>query len=466
MTEYDLEYIIKSFLVNPLRNWTTQDIDSDVPVYVPFIVTSSDIEDFAANEPYFLNAFVADVSYPSIRTFVQNYSWKVFNFVLDLNFASAADSPGRTELLRIANDLSSFFANPGLLPVMQYAMAVKITEGPDTWSIRPVNNIEDPGREFKFCVNPKYLTSVSIAFNCRLDPSAGTDNCYVCDDNQVATFMPDNGQDDYFIPAEALPIVDTSAINVDTSAINGYIISRGDDNYLLYRNSKEIDNSAERKPVWSILDIATGLSTEADNQEAGGYPVNRLGQIISGGLPYDPRYTNLLTREQTVEIGPTTFVFIDNDDVGSEVRNDFNLIVTDRSIGHESFQHKKKVIAAPISKPTKPLTETTKLSTILRATTSSSLIPTEAEWLAGNVSDTFRIDAPATGLPHRKAFAYTERPLISIRRFLGFESRDSYNPVTGMKEVIQSIDGRNYYTYVQIAEDSPEDIPVPFVVAT
>ena len=122
---------------------------------MPFIVTSSDIEDFAANEPYFLNAFVADVSYPSIRTFVQNYSWKVFNFVLDLNFAAAADSPGRTDLLRIANDLSSFFANPGLLPVMQYAIAIKLAGS--AWIIRPVNNIEDPGIEFKFCVKPKYL---------------------------------------------------------------------------------------------------------------------------------------------------------------------------------------------------------------------------------------------------------------------------------------------------------------------
>ena len=466
MTEYDLEYIIKSFLVNPLRNWTRQKIGSSVPVSVPFVTTSSDVEDFGANEPYFLNTFVADVSYPSISTFVQNYAWKVFNFVIDLNFATVDDSPGRTGLLRIANDLSSFFSNPGLMPVMQYAMAIKMTEGPDTWRIQPVNNIEDPGREFKFCVNPAYLTDESKNRNCRFEPSAGTDDCYVCDDKLPATFDETKKEkDDYLVPAESLATVDTTAINVGL-AINGYIVSRGDDNFFLYRNSKEVPDTDVREAIWSILDIATGLSTEADNQEAGGYPVNRLGQIISGGLPYDPRYTNLLTREQTVEIGPTTFVFIDNDDVGSEVRNDFNLIVTDRSIGHESFQHKKKVTAAPISKPTKPLTETTKLSTILRATTSSSLIPTEAEWLAGNVSDTFRIDAPATGLPHRKAFAYTERPLTSIRRFLGFESRDSYNPVTGTEEIIQSIDGRNYYTYVQIAEDSPEDIPVPFVVAT
>ena len=458
MTGFDLEYIIKGFLVNPLRNWTRQAIDSTVPVPRPAIVTSSDVEDFGANEEYFLNVFVADVSYPSIRTFVQNYSWKIFNFVLDLNFAISG-TQGRTGILRIANDLSSFFSNPGQLSVIQYAMAKRQRIAYDSmvpdehvWEISDESNIEDPGREFKFGINPEYLPIPS--------PS-------------------DKKQGDYLIPLVSLPEIDTSQGTLSEndfpvdSIINGYRVISGGKNYLLFRNSKPVDPNdleGEREAVFQLLNIEDGTVTDVADQEASGYPFTQAGQIIedSTNRVFDPVYFDMLTKEQTVEIGPTTLVFIDDDDVGSEERNDFNLTITDRSMGNLSFQSKKKVPDAPISKPEEPTVAATDRPAILRATVSRGLIVTEAEWLAGNIAqqDSLNVSTPQRFTVHHKAFAYTEKPLTSIMRVGGiFNDRDSYNPITGMDEVIRSIDGRAYYTYVQIALDAAS-LSVPFVVAT
>lgn len=491
MTGFDLEYIIKGYLVNPLRNWTRQAIDSIVPVPRPAIVTSSDVEDFGANEPYFLNAFVADVSYPSIRTFTQNYAWKQFNFILDLNFAISG-SQGRTGILRIANDLSSFFSNPGQLSVIQYAMAKRLRSAYDSslpnehvWEISDVSNIEDPGREFKFCVNPKY----QMNDKCMFDPNSDSANCYVCEGvptPQFVDFKPYISQEDYLVPAVALPeiritaqdtIAESSSDGVHVGlTLNGYHVTRGDQNYLLFRNSRLVDSTdpdSNREAVFQLLNINDGIVIDVADQEAVGYPFTHAGQIVDlASRVYDPIYFDMFTKEQTVEIGPTTFVFIDDDDVGSEVRNDFNLTIIDRSIGNLSFQSKKKVLDAPMSKPEQPtFVAATEFPVILRATVSLGPIVTEAEWLAGNTAqlDSLTVSTPASLVPHYKAFAYTEKPLISIKRSGSlFEDRDSYNPDIhiGDLEVIRSIDGRDYYTYVQKSADSPESNPVSFVVAT
>ena len=79
-----------------------------------------------------------------------------------------------------------------------------------------------------------------------------------------------------------------------------------------------------------------------------------------------------------------------------------------------------------------------------------------AEWLAGNTSDTAEIEFPATTAAHFKGFAIpaTEASLTSIQQIGNpFDERDSYLPQVGDADVLVDIGGQAHKTYIAMASD-------------
>ena len=112
------------------------------------------------------------------------------------------------------------------------------------------------------------------------------------------------------------------------------------------------------------------------------------------------------------------------------------------------LRHSKWVIRQPFVPHTDVFTR--------RAASGMNAVLTEAEWLAGNTSESDNIVFPATLALHFKGFALPiEAARLSVIRVLGspFNTRDSYAPAIGEDDVIIHMQGRLWRTYTQNAPD-------------
>ena len=85
------------------------------------------------------------------------------------------------------------------------------------------------------------------------------------------------------------------------------------------------------------------------------------------------------------------------------------------------------------------------------AAASANNVFTEAEWLAGNTSDTAAITFPATSANHFKGFAIpaSEVSLTSIQQVGNpFDERGSFLPAVGDADVLVDIGSESHKTYI------------------
>ena len=90
------------------------------------------------------------------------------------------------------------------------------------------------------------------------------------------------------------------------------------------------------------------------------------------------------------------------------------------------------------------------------AAASANNVFTEAEWLAGNTSDTAAITFPATSANHFKGFAIpaSEASLSSIQQVGNpFDERGSFLPAVGDADVLVDIGSESHKTYIAQALD-------------
>ena len=95
------------------------------------------------------------------------------------------------------------------------------------------------------------------------------------------------------------------------------------------------------------------------------------------------------------------------------------------------------------------------------AASSADAAFSEAEWLAGNTSETDIIEFPATAAQHHKGFAIpaSESSLTDIRAVSAmgavsaFNSRGSYEPAVGDPDVLVDIGGESHKTYIKPSLD-------------
>ena len=78
-------------------------------------------------------------------------------------------------------------------------------------------------------------------------------------------------------------------------------------------------------------------------------------------------------------------------------------------------------------------------------------VPSEADWLAGNTSDTETIEFPATTAQHKKGFAIpaSVTSLTAIQQVGNpFNERASYLPALGASDELVDIGGESHKTYI------------------
>ena len=112
----------------------------------------------------------------------------------------------------------------------------------------------------------------------------------------------------------------------------------------------------------------------------------------------------------------------------------------------------------------------TRYAAFLENRSAPPAVPTEAQWLAGNTSETGTIDSPGGGVGNqgRHCFAIPAHmdSLTAMSQVGGFfDSRAAFSPRLGEPDVLATIDGESYKAYVQTRGSGGVNFSTPWTLS-
>ena len=478
MTARDIEYAIKSYLLNPLRLWTGA---------MPAITTTSENES-NINDMNDLRILVSQESIQRERTFTSVFSWKQFQVVLDFGFEKMDVTDGqiqghRIPLLNFVNDIGKFFYQQTTqdfsdLPVAQLARA-RYNEVSQKWHVEPVDNIEDDNVNYYYRKDNEFRI-----FNIEGD---------------VKTYRDDYSLTvvEHFSDGTPKPKkLSDSDLEGSTAVFYGYLLKEESSGaeWFLYRTTQDAEynnyliNFDSGQVIRDLEIKEDGSGTEVGGAYAEGTIPSSVGLAVGQKQPKSKFIFDVarLFNEQRVEMDGAVFVFIDDDDAGIEIRNDLNITINDYEPIKKSFVHKRTIPESGLV-PGTPAHHTQATKYLLSCTLPSGLVPKnrpdgptydDFDWensrYTASSTTNFITPRAVTDPGFRsqglyKAFAFSGRMLdyLSPVSYAFGNILDSYKVANNGNRVTLSaplIGDREYYVYIQKSVGNPDPEPERFVV--